>query len=337
MRRPRCQKALVAFIYSGLEQMPIAYGKRAELMKQLEVMFVESASSYGCNLVDFPEIMPEKLVDSKFLNEDWRITAPTGERFVLAPEITALYSDLLGQYPKTEELQKIAYVSTCFRENRFKQLGLEMIDNSEEADVSVVSAAYRYLSDLGLGKDVEVAISDLNNLRDTIDLVGIKPEYRNRALKAIDNSNSLLRKGKDFEEYFDAEMGSCEAGKTASDALRRLIVSGESIVEPSEEFMRVYDVLEKQTGARLDAALARGLSYYNSLPPRKSALIFEIYSKNDLAQICGGGRYDGMPGRFNPALSGTELDRGIGFAFGLERVLEVVLDKYGDSALEVLR
>ncbi|MBS1266943.1 MAG: Histidine--tRNA ligase [Candidatus Woesearchaeota archaeon] len=312
--------------------MPIAIGARAELEKLLEQKFVLTASEMGYNLVDFPEVMPEELIDSKFLEEDWQIRSPEGDKFVLTPEITAFYAALLEQNPKMTDLRSIIYTAVCYRENRFKQLGLETVDNSEESDVRALMTAYNFCSELGLDEEVEMVVNDLAQLKQTLNNLGVVGQER--VLKLMDTYSSKARDSI-IDEEFAEQIGSLGPVKP----LLEIVKTGSYTQEISQEFSGVLEQLQQRAEIRVNAALARGLSYYNSEPPRTSTIIFEIYSKKDNVQLCGGGRYDGLVGSINPNLQGTDLDKGVGFAFGLERLTDVVEGVYGSAsnALEVLK
>ena len=64
----------------------------------------------------------------------------------------------------------------------------------------------------------------------------------------------------------------------------------------------------------LDLGFGRGIGFY-------SQMIFELVvpTPGGPVEVCGGGRYDGLA----RVLGSDRDDRGVGFAFGLERVLTV--------------
>jgi histidyl-tRNA synthetase len=67
----------------------------------------------------------------------------------------------------------------------------------------------------------------------------------------------------------------------------------------------------------LDLGFGRGIGFY-------SQMIFELVVPTDSGpvEVCGGGRYDGLA-----RVLGSDRDgRGVGFAFGLERLAEVATD-----------
>src|SRR6185437_4525303 len=65
----------------------------------------------------------------------------------------------------------------------------------------------------------------------------------------------------------------------------------------------------------LDLGFGRGIGFY-------SRMIFELIAPTPRGpvEVCGGGRYDGLA----RVLGSDRDDRGVGFAFGLERVRDVL-------------
>lgn len=75
----------------------------------------------------------------------------------------------------------------------------------------------------------------------------------------------------------------------------------------------------------LDLGFGRGIGFY-------SQMVFEIVAETPAGpiELCGGGRYDGLA----RVLGSDRDDRGIGFAFGLERLCDV-LDAQGSGPVSV--
>jgi histidyl-tRNA synthetase len=65
----------------------------------------------------------------------------------------------------------------------------------------------------------------------------------------------------------------------------------------------------------LDLGFGRGIGFYTQM-------IFELVVETPVGPVavCGGGRYDGLA----RVLGSDRDDRGVGFAFGLERLMESV-------------
>ncbi len=75
--------------------------------------------------------------------------------------------------------------------------------------------------------------------------------------------------------------------------------------------------MDNSSRLKIDASLARGLSYY-------TGAIFEIVLKNGdfSGSIAGGGRYDGLIGMF-----GKEEIPAVGLSIGLERILLIMEER----------
>lgn len=111
-----------------------------------------------------------------------------------------------------------------------------------------------------------------------------------------------------------------------AEVLARLGPRGEALAPNSVAELRAWLQALDDHGIdaqrlELDLGFGRGIGFY-------SQMVFEITAPtaDGQVEICGGGRYDGLA-----RVLGTERDdRGVGFAFGLER-LAAVLDAQGQS------
>ena len=74
----------------------------------------------------------------------------------------------------------------------------------------------------------------------------------------------------------------------------------------------------------LDLGFGRGIGFY-------SQMVFELFAAtaSGPVSVCGGGRYDGLA----HALGSGRDDRGVGFAFGLERLLAALAAQGGAPAI----
>jgi histidyl-tRNA synthetase len=102
--------------------------------------------------------------------------------------------------------------------------------------------------------------------------------------------------------------------------LSRLGVEGEALAPDSVASLRgLLQALEAfgvdPARVELDLGFGRGIGFY-------SRMVFELIAETPEGpiEICGGGRYDGLA----KVLGSDRDDRGVGFAFGLERLTSVL-------------
>jgi histidyl-tRNA synthetase len=81
---------------------------------------------------------------------------------------------------------------------------------------------------------------------------------------------------------------------------------------------------EAASSLRYDASLVRGMGYY-------TGAIFEIEHPGSGSSIGGGGRYDGMVGRW----LGSEVPA-VGISLGFERIVDLVASEASSKVFQVL-
>jgi histidyl-tRNA synthetase len=242
-----------------------------------------------------------------------------GRSLTLRPEATAavVRAGLENSLIAPEQLTKLYYLGPMFRYERpqagrqrqFHQAGVEVFGSRDPLlDAEVIKLSVDLFSALGL-KDLEV---DVNS----VGCRNCQPKYR-EAVKEY------------FKGHLKSLCADCQA-RLEANPLRILDCKEASCQKYLEKAPAALDYLdveckthfEKVVGwlgilgvkYRVNDRLVRGLDYYT-----KTA--FEVVSKQLGAQnaICGGGRYDNLVeelgGKSTPA---------VGFAVGLERVIEVM-------------
>ena len=252
-----------------------------------------------------------------------------GRELTLRPEFTAGIMRLVVQnklYATNELPLKLYYVGPVFRYERpqlgryrqFNQFGVESIGhNSPLNDVEVIVLAYTILCSLGL-ENVKIKINTLGDEES-------RNNYRN-ALKAY------------FTEHIENMCVDCKS-RFEINPLRildckvpddRPIIEGAPRIgtylseNSKERFDQVLEALEAlQIPYEIDQSLVRGLDYY-------SETVFEFHYKskegNDYGAVGAGGHY----GKLMSELGGPDLP-GVGFSFGIERIVSVLKD---DGLLE---
>jgi histidyl-tRNA synthetase len=176
--------------------------------------------------------------------------------------------------------------------------------------------------------DFVIRINHREILRGILEAAEIGQESQTDAVVALDKLDKIGREGVLGE--FAARQINETAGVKLLDLLAALETAGNSdALSKIAEFIgaretgknglsdlaRIFE-FSAQENIRVDASLARGLSYY-------TGAIFEINVPDLAGSLGGGGRYDGLIGMF-----GKEQIPACGFSLGLERIL-VVMEERG--------
>ncbi len=242
-----------------------------------------------------------------------------GRSVTLRPEGTAGIARAYVEnkmFANPEKLQKYYYMGPMFRYERpgngrqrqFHQFGVEMLGvESPYVDVECMVMAVTIVEALGL-KDVKLHINSLGD-----------DESRDAYRKALQDHfrDSLDQLCHDCNERFEKNplrILDCKVDNDhplMSSAPKTLDYLTESAKQHFEKVCELLSDLEIEYV--VDTNLVRGLDYY-------SHTVFEIISDDPKmgqgATVGGGGRYNGLIEELDgPATSG------VGFAFGIERLL----------------
>lgn len=221
----------------------------------------------------------------------WRADRPARGRF---REFYQCDVDALGSTSPTVEAELCAAVSDVLRQLGFSDFVIRI--NHRQLLTSLLASA-------GVAPDhhgeVLVALDKL----DKIGVDGVTEELAGRGIDAAARA-ALLEMFRSNEDA-EAELSRLERF-VASDAAGRSSISN----------LRAIVALSAQTTAagriRVDASLARGLSYY-------TGAIMEINVPDLAGSLGGGGRFDNLVGMF----LGQDVPA-CGFSLGLERILVVM-------------
>lgn len=244
----------------------------------------------------------------------------TGDLLALRPEMTvpvARFVAALGL-----ERARLAYVAEVFRSRdtargemrEFVQAGVERIgDAGPEADAEVVALAAWALREAGLS-GFRLGVGHAGFLRSLLEAAGLDAEEQHVA--------QLLLYRRDFVTL--AEL-LAEAPPEVRDALLQLPswrgphaleraahlgIAPRALGEVSA-LMRALEPYGIQGDVEVDLGIIRDFEYY-------TGVVFEAYAQGVGRPLLGGGRYDGLLGKFG-------ADRpAIGFALELDRLLPVV-------------
>lgn len=260
--------------------------------------------------------------------------ADLGLRFDLTVPLARFYATNRAALPPVFRAIQIAPVWRAERpqKGRYRQFVQADIDIIGEpgviAEVELITATSQALAELGL-KDCVIRVNDRRILFGLLAQIGLDAEHHDRALITIDKLDKIGVDG------VVSELAETDAA--AAEALRAVLTGVESALESGiavtrEAISQVLPDLAESEGAEnlvalgaalegglpegvaihFDPTLVRGMGYY-------TGTIFEIAHPGSGSSVGGGGRYDGMIGRF----LGSDVPA-VGFSIGFERVVDLI-------------
>ena len=247
-----------------------------------------------------------------------------GRNLALRPEFTAGIMRMVIQnkmYATNELPLKLYYCGPVFRYERpqlgryrqFNQFGVESIgSNSPINDVEVIVLAYTILCSLGLD-GVKIKINTLGD-----------DESRNNYRTALkeyfkDHIENMCEDCKSRFELNPLRILDCKVPEDRPIIDKAPVISDFLSSASKERFEKVTDALATlQIPYEIDDGLVRGLDYY-------SETVFEFHYKSkkgvDYGAVGAGGHYDKLMSEL-----GGPNHPGVGFSFGVERVVSVLKD-----------
>jgi ATP phosphoribosyltransferase regulatory subunit len=257
----------------------------------------------------------------------------TGRLLVLRPDITPqmarVAATLLKDYPKP---LRFCYNSNVFRyvepqvgrHREVYQAGVELIGlELPEADVEMIAIAVECLMEVGL-VEFKIAVSQVEFLRGLLEHLQLPHEAERQVQAALHRKDSSA---------LDVLMDDFQLERSARDMLLALpnLFGGEEVFTAASQLVNnqrseqalanlqtVYDMLKVyglESFILLDLSEIRGFDYY-------TGIVFEGFTLNLGYEICGGGRYDHLIGRFGEECPST------GFAIDIEK-LQMALERQG--------
>jgi histidyl-tRNA synthetase len=238
--------------------------------------------------------------------------ADLGLRFDLTVPLTRYYATNRAKLPTVFKAIQTGPVWRAERPQKgryrqFVQCDIDIIgDSSELAEVDLLISSLDALAQIGLN-DAVIRVNHRALLSSLLEKLGVPEDGRGSAMITIDKLDKIAADGvtKELTEKFGQDVGDATA------------VWLESIVGELEvplELMSLFAAVESRFPGRLrfDPTLVRGMGYY-------TGAIFEIEHPASGSSIGGGGRYDGMVGRW----LGTDVPA-VGISIGFERVVDLV-------------
>ena len=248
--------------------------------------------------------------------------ADLGLRFDLTVPLTRFYA---SNHSKLPRVFKAIQTGPVFRAERpqkgryrqFIQCDIDIIgDDSILAELELLSASLSALEAIGV-KDATIRVNHRELLRSNIEALGIAASDALAAMITIDKLDKIGIEGvaKELAEKFGDDVGNSAHGWLS-------LIDAQDI---PAVLAPIWAGLGSQAKSlRFDPTLVRGMGYY-------TGTIFEIEHPGSGSSIGGGGRYDGMVGKW----LGTDAPA-VGISLGIERIVDLIPDSPKDGDLVVL-
>ena len=240
--------------------------------------------------------------------------ADLGLRFDLTVPLTRYYATNAAKLPRVFKAIQTGPVWRAERPQKgryrqFVQCDIDIIgDSSTLAEIDLLVSSLDALAAIGI-TDATIRINHRLLLANLLDGLGVPEVSRGSAMIIIDKLDKIFAEGvvAELAEKFGAEVGAA-----AKDWLSTL----KADLPVPAELAEIFSAVEVRHPGKLrfDPTLVRGMGYY-------TGSIFEIEHPASGSSIGGGGRYDGMVGRW----TGTDV-AAVGISIGFERVVDLVED-----------
>jgi histidyl-tRNA synthetase len=260
--------------------------------------------------------------------------ADLGLRFDLTVPLARFYASHRAELPSVFRAIQIAPVWRAERPQKgryrqFVQCDIDIIgEASQLAEVELITATSAVLSTLGL-QGCTIRINDRRILAGILHYCGFAEERFGSALISIDKLDKIGAEGVVKElsetgpdaaavlggllERIEPHLASGGVPMTTADILSVLPEGIDSdAVADLESLAAALTQLPAGVEVRFDPTLVRGMGYY-------TGTIFEIAHPASGSSVGGGGRYDGMIGRF----LGQDVPAA-GFSIGFERIVDLI-------------
>jgi histidyl-tRNA synthetase len=248
--------------------------------------------------------------------------ADLGLRFDLTVPLTRYYASNHAKLPKVFKAMQIGPVFRAERPQKgryrqFVQCDIDIIgDASLAAEAELLLASLAALKALGLG-DAKIRVNHRDLLKRNISQLGISESDAMLAMITIDKLDKLGAQG------VAGELGE-KFGQTVAVKAAAWLEDLDAATVP-EELSELFGVMgEAARSLRYDPSLVRGMGYY-------TGAIFEIEHPGSGSSIGGGGRYDGMVGRW----LGSDVPA-VGISLGFERIVDLVSTEQNAQSFQVL-
>jgi histidyl-tRNA synthetase len=310
---------------------------RAHGFDEIETPVVEDSSRLHAGLGGDNEKLAFAVMKRDLKVDDLRSAADSGDyldladlglRFDLTVPLARFYATHRAELPKVFRAIQIAPVWRAERPQRgrfrqFVQCDIDIIGEAGPlAEIELITATSAALEALGFtgSNACTIRINDRRILRRIVASLGIPDESYERALIVIDKEDKIGVEGV-VAELVELGLGDAATLTPVLESLGAMADDGWDLlgtapdwldVDAYRELLAIRDAVGDSARLVFSPNLVRGMGYY-------TGTIFEVAHPDLPYSLGGGGRYDGMIGRF----LGTDVPAA-GFSLGFERLVELV-------------
>jgi ATP phosphoribosyltransferase regulatory subunit len=272
--------------------------------------------------IEYDEVLAQ--ADGRTISAAYRFFDERGDLLALRTDMTVPIARLVAsRFATVEPPFRFFYLGSAYRAVRpqrgqmreFMHAGVELIGvEAPEGTAEVVEVLCSALDAAGLGRAI-VGLGDADLYRQLLTELGVEGEPRERILDNLATHNLVGLEAEIDELGLDApsretllRLPQLRGGSEILAEAREL--GGDAVGRATSRVQATFEALEKRGVAdrvRLDLGLLRDLGYY-------TGAILEVYDPALGHILGGGGRYDGLLGRFGRDLPAA------GFGLYLERV-----------------
>ena len=256
-----------------------------------------------------------------------------GMRYDLTVPLVRYYSNHANELPAPFKALQIGNVRRADRPQKgryrqFTQCDIDILgEPSNLAEIELILATTTTLGNLGF-QNFEIRINDRRILKAMAAYSGFDEAHYDSIFITLDKMDKIGLDGVEQElladgyakELVDKYLSLFQGMQTAEDTLSFIEEKLEDFLE-NEVRTSFRDIIESVNATKsdcfklvFDPTLVRGMSYY-------TGTIFEIAMPEFGGSCGGGGRYDGMVGRF----TGKDVPA-CGFSIGFERIILILLE-----------
>ena len=295
------------YVENILRQLMHNYG-----YDEIRMPVVESTALFKRSIGEVTDIVEKEMYTFEDRN---------GDSLTLRPEGTAscvratLQNGLLHN-----QIQRLWYMGPMFRHERpqkgryrqFHQFGVETFGlDGPDIDAELILMSHRLWKNLGMLNDVTLELNSLGSSEARLKYRDVLVDYFKAHMSELDE-DSQRRLSSNPLRILDSKNPEMQR---LNDNAPKLI---DHLDDESQQHFDILCEILKSAGIKykLNTRLVRGLDYY-------SKTVFEWTTDKLGAQgtVCAGGRFDGLVEQL-----GGKQTSAMGFALGLERLIELVPD-----------